>query len=43
MRLDVDCGNTPCGDVNVDLLGFDRDCDGIKLVTKKILTFWEVV
>ena len=39
MRLDVGCGNTPSGDVNVDLPGSDRHRDGIKLVTKKIPNF----
>jgi len=35
MRFDVGCGNTPSGDVNVDLLGSELHRDGIKLVTKK--------
>jgi ubiquinone/menaquinone biosynthesis C-methylase UbiE len=39
MRLDVGCGNTPSGDVNVDLSGSERHRDGIKLVAKKIPNF----
>ncbi len=35
MRFDVGCGNTPSGDVNVDLPGSELHRDGIKLVTKK--------
>jgi ubiquinone/menaquinone biosynthesis C-methylase UbiE len=36
MRLDVGCGNTPTGDVNVDLPGSERHRDGRKLVVKGI-------
>lgn len=39
MRLDVGCGNTPTGDVNVDLPSFERHRDGIKLASQKIPNF----
>ena len=39
MRLDLGCGNTPTGDVNVDLPSSERHRDGTKLVPKKIHNF----
>ena len=39
MRLDVGCGNTPTGDVNVDLPSSERHRNGIRLVPKKMPNF----
>lgn len=39
MRIDVGCGNTPTGDVNVDLPSSERHRDGTKLAEKKIPNF----
>jgi len=39
MKLDVGCGNTPMGDVNVDLPRSKRHRGGIELVKKKIPNF----
>ena len=39
MRLDVGCGNTPKGDVNIDLPSSERHRDEIKRVPKKIPNF----
>jgi ubiquinone/menaquinone biosynthesis C-methylase UbiE len=39
MRLDVGCRNAPSGDVNVDLPGYERHRDGMKLFAKRIPNF----
>ena len=39
MRLDVGCGNTPRGDVNVDFLGSERHRSGVKLAAESIPNF----
>jgi len=39
MRLDVGCGNTPTGDVNVDLPGSERHRSGVTLAVKRISNF----
>jgi len=39
MRLDVGCGNTPIGDVNIDFLGSERHRAGVKLAAKNIPNF----
>lgn len=39
MKLDVGCGNTPTGDVNIDFRGSERHRGGTKLAAKSISNF----
>jgi SAM-dependent methyltransferase len=39
MKLDVGCGNTPTGDVNIDFLDSERHRGGVKLAAKSIPNF----
>jgi len=39
MKLDVGCGNTPTGDMNIDFLGSERHRGGVKLAAKSIPNF----